>query len=575
MTYTLQLLHANDLEGGVEALDNAANFAAIIDTLEDTFENSILVSAGDNYIPGPFFSTSADFSMGGTLTAAYTRYFTELLGQTVEDGVLDLGRGAGRIDISIMNILGFDASAVGNHEFDPGTTAFGEIIEADGSGGTVEWVGAFFPYLTSNIDFSGDSALSDAFTSDILNAATFNESLADLAAGNIGPEIAAATIVERGGEQIGIVGATTQLIETISSTGGANETTGGTNNMVALAAVIQPQIDALLAQGVNKIILTSHLQQIALEKQLAGLLRGVDIILAGGSNTLQADADDALRDGDTADEGYPFITQNADGNDVAIVSTDGEYSYVGRLVVEFDDAGNLIADSIDSAISGTFATDDAGVLAVTGEATVDAAISASTKADIVADLTSAVQTIVDEKDAIIFGNHDVYLDGRRGTVRTEESNLGNLSADANLAAAKAADSSVMVSFKNGGGIRSEIGSATDTGTSAGDGELSQLDLENALRFNNDLTLVTLSAEGFLLLLEHAFSDTDTEAGNTPGRFPQIGGFRVSFDENGTAQEFATDADGNYITDSATGLPLVDMPGEPCKDRRPCGRSHGR
>ncbi|GAW37113.1 hypothetical protein RA2_04188 [Roseovarius sp. A-2] len=34
MAYTLQLLHANDLEGGVEALENAPNFAAIVDALE-------------------------------------------------------------------------------------------------------------------------------------------------------------------------------------------------------------------------------------------------------------------------------------------------------------------------------------------------------------------------------------------------------------------------------------------------------------------------------------------------------------------------------------------------------------
>ncbi|ARE81890.1 trifunctional nucleotide phosphoesterase protein YfkN [Roseovarius mucosus] len=564
MAYTLQLLHANDLEGGVAALDNAPNFAAIVDTLEDTFENTILLSAGDNYIPGPFFSTAADFSMGATLTAAYERFYTEVLGLDLTGVTLDIDEGPGRVDITIMNVLGFDASAVGNHEFDPGTNAFAGIINASGGNGEINWVGALFPYLSANIDFSGDNSLGRLFTDEILTSDIFAESLADLAARNIGPAIAPATLIEEGGELIGVVGATTQIIETISSTGGTNEITGGANNMAALAAVIQPQIDALIAAGANKIILTSHLQQISLEKELAGLLDGVDIIIAGGSNTLQADANDRLRDGDAAAEAYPFLTVDTNGNPVAIVSTDGEYSYLGRLVVEFDDNGVLVADSINTAVSGTFATDAQGVLDVTGAATLTEALDASAKASIVQDLTDAVQVIVDEADAIAFGNHDVFLDGRRETVRTEESNLGNLTADANLSAARGADTTVNVSFKNGGGIRAEIGSATNTGTDAGDGVLSQLDLQNSLRFNNGLAVATVTKEGFLMLLEHGVADTDTDAGNTPGRFFQIGGFRVSFDEAGTAQQLVTDANGDYVVDPATDRPQVAVAGDRIK-----------
>lgn len=558
--YTLQLLHANDLEGGVAALTNAPNFAAITDALDDSHANTVTISAGDNYIPGPFFSTAADFSMGGTLTAAYTRYFTEVLGADLDDVTLNIGRGAGRVDMAIMNIIGFDASAVGNHEFDAGTSAFAEIIGASGGSGVVGNVGATFPYLTSNIDFSADGALGGLFTDQVLANSDFNETLADLAAGNIGPAIAPATTIDVNGELIGVVGATTQLIESISSTGGTDEITGGVNNMAALAAVIQPQIDALIAAGSNKIILTSHLQQLALEQELAGLLDGVDIIIAGGSNTLLADETDTLRDGDAAAGGYPFVTTDMGGNPVAIVSTDGEYSYLGRLVVTFDENGVLITDSIDAAESGIYATDEAGVLAVTGAATVEDAITASTQADIVQDLTTAVQAIVEAADGIVFGAHDVYLDGRRESVRTEETNFGNLTADANLVAARAADETVTVSFKNGGGIRADIGSANNAGTDAGDGLVSQLDLQNSLRFNNELALVNLTPEGLLMLLEHAVADTDTDAGRTPGRFPQIGGFRFSFDETQPAQVLATDENGDYIVDAMTGMPQVATAG---------------
>ena len=567
MAYKLQLLHASDLEGGVAALENAPNFAAIVDTLEGTEPNSILISAGDNVIPGPFFNTAADFSFGGasgTLAQAYTRYFTEVVGTDLEaEGIaFDFDRGVGRVDISIMNIVGFDASALGNHEFDSSTGTLADFIGGQQDDGNIDWVGTFFPYLSANLDFSGDGPLSGLATDDILPAENFDESLADLAAGDIGPSIAPATVIEENGERIGVIGATTQILRNISSTGGVAEISGGTNDMAALAAVIQPQIDALRADGVNKIILTSHLQQIAFEEELAGLLDGVDIIIAGGSSTLQADSQDSLRDGDTAASDYPLLAQDAAGNPVAIVSTDEEYSYVGRLVAEFDDDGNLIPDSIDENVSGAFATDEAGVLAVTGAASLEEAIQASARADIVDDLTDAVQTIVDESDAITFGNHDVFLDGRRGSVRTEETNLGNLTADANLAAARNADSTVDVSFKNGGGIRAEIGTATDAGTSEGDGLLSQLDVQNSLRFNNDLVLVTLPTEGFLQMLEHGVAET--EAGNTPGRFPQIGGFRYSFDAEGTAQEFVIDGDGNLVVDPETGLPQVAVEGSRVK-----------
>ena len=65
VTFKLQILHASDLEGGVDAITNAPNFAAIVDELEgrtSDFDASVLISSGDNYIPGPFFSASGDRS---------------------------------------------------------------------------------------------------------------------------------------------------------------------------------------------------------------------------------------------------------------------------------------------------------------------------------------------------------------------------------------------------------------------------------------------------------------------------------------------------------------------------------
>ena len=110
------------------------------------------------------------------------------------------------------------------------------------------------------------------------------------------------------------------------------------------------------------IILTGHLQRFSIDEALAAQLDGVDIIISGGSNTLLADNTDRLRDGDTADEVYPVLTTSATDEPVAIVGTDGNYRYVGRLVLDFDESGVLIPESIDAEVSGTFATDEVGVV---------------------------------------------------------------------------------------------------------------------------------------------------------------------------------------------------------------------
>ncbi|MEL6605517.1 MAG: esterase-like activity of phytase family protein, partial [Cyanobacteria bacterium J06614_10] len=105
--FTLQLLHLADQEAGIPALDDAPRASAVINALEDDFENTLLLSSGDAIIPGLFFSSSAE-AFGGQ----------------------------GRADILIQNELGVQAIAFGNHEFDLGTglvrdLVAGEIIAED------------------------------------------------------------------------------------------------------------------------------------------------------------------------------------------------------------------------------------------------------------------------------------------------------------------------------------------------------------------------------------------------------------------------------------------------------------
>ncbi|MHC4877098.1 MAG: choice-of-anchor I family protein [Planctomycetota bacterium] len=584
--FSLQLLHASDLEGGVDAIENAANFAATVDALENDmtggFDASILLSAGDNYIPGPFFNAAGDrsaFRDSGVFNDTYNTLFGLPNGFDAYDS---LREGSGRVDVSIMNVLGFDASAIGNHEFDQGSDAFEGIIEEDfrspnGPSGD-RWVGSQFPYLSANLDFSGDGDLGNLFTSDLLVNTDFASDPAASDAGNSSiPKIAPFTVIHEAGEDIGVIGATTQLLEFISSPGDTAGTAGSTNDMQALADVLNPQIATLqmgldgmggTADDINKIILVSHLQQISLESELIGLLNGVDIVVAGGSDTLLADGTDVLRSGDVAAATYPLLSTNLDGDPAAIVSTDGEYSYVGRLVVEFDADGVLLPGSIDETVSGAFATDEAGVVAVTGDMDAATAIANSQKATLVQNLTDAVSGVVTSKDGNILGRTGVFIEGRRSSVRTEETNMGNLTADANLATAQAFDPTVQVSIKNGGGIRAEIGEVDGfTGEllppqgnpAAGKvaGEISQLDVENSLRFNNGLTVMTVTAEELERILEHGVAASAPDGSSTPGQFPQVGGLRFSYDATETPISFNGDGSVAVEGQRIRSLALVD------------------
>ncbi len=538
-TFTLQLLHASDLEGGVEAIDNAPNFAALVDGLEDEYDATVRISAGDNYIPGPFFNAAAD----GSLRPVLQNVYQDLLD---EPGLTNLREGSGRVDIAIANVLGIDASAVGNHEFDAGPDAFSGIIGTEIRGetlGDVRALGARFPYLSANLDFSAEGSLSGLFTDELLPSTAFVSPPDDLAAAGDAPKLALSTFIEVGGERIGVVGATTQILASITSEGDVTVVGPNTNDMPALAEILQPEIDRLREAGINKIIVTSHLQQLALEQALIGLLSGVDIIIAGGSDPLLAQEDDVLFPGEMSDGPYPIVTTNADGDPAAVVGTPGEYSYLGRLIAEFDAQGVLLPAWLANSDNGVYAALPAVVAQVWGD---EDPFAEGSKAELVSRLTEAVSAVVTEQDGNVFGRTAVYLEGRREQVRTEETNLGNLTADANLFAARQTDADVQVSIKNGGGIRAAIGQIIDLGggearfappqanpvTGKEEGEVSQLDIVNALRFNNGLTLLTLSVADLKAVLEHGVSATTP--GATPGQFPQVGGLRFAFDTTAAA-----------------------------------------
>ena len=537
--FQMQVLHSSDMESGVAAVVDAPNYAAIVDKLEDLHNNTLILSSGDNVLPGPFLSAGEDPSLQTPLRSTASSYYK---GTQAQRPAL------GRPDIAIMNIIGFNASVLGNHEFDLGTGDLNGQIGVDirSNGADKRWLGAQFPYVSSNLDFSNDANLNYLFTNQILRDTAFRTPV-NITANSQKKGIAPSIIIERNGEKIGVVGVTTQALAKISSPGLTTVKGPQVDDMPALATILQPVIDSLIAkEGVNKIILLAHLQQIANEKALAPLLNHVDIIISGGNHAYTADGNDRLIAGHVATEKYPIFAKSKSNDPMVILNTTSEWKYVGRFVCDFDVNGKLLIDKLDSNVNGVYASDSITVKELWGTSN---AFATGTKGANVLTLCKAVGVVIAAKDGNVIGKSNVFLEGRRNAVRTEETNLGNLSSDANLWYAKKYDPKVTISLKNGGGIRSAIGYVNSVGSnvilektqanlSAGKsaGDVSQLDVENSLRFNNSLVIVSVSAAGVKRLIEHGISAS--KPGLTPGQFPQVGGVSFSYD--------TTKASGNKI-----------------------------
>ena len=149
----------------------------------------------------------------------------------------------GDASAEMMNKMGYDAMTVGNHEFDDGPEVLREFVDA------VE-----FPLLMSNADISGEPLLADA--------------------------IQKSAVIEKGGEQIGLIGLTPVDTPELASPG---------PNVIFTPPddAVQAEVDRLTAEGVNKIIVLSH-SGYSVDQRVAEATTGVDVIVGGHTNTLLA-----------------------------------------------------------------------------------------------------------------------------------------------------------------------------------------------------------------------------------------------------------------------------------------------
>lgn len=445
--YTLNILHINDLHSRIEPInrfdstcgaeDDAegscfggiARVKAKIDerraALSGTGQNVLVLDAGDQF-QGSLF---------------YTTY-------------------KGEAAVEFMNGMGFDAMAVGNHEFDDGPEALATFIEA-----------AAFPVISGNTLAGASSPVAEA----------------------IEPYV----IKEVGSEQVAILSVlATDTAETSSP--------GDTILIIEETRYLQDTVNELQEQGVNKVILLSHVG-LPRDREIAAAVDGIDVIVGGHSHTLLSN----FRDG--AEASYPVVVQNPSGQDVPIVQAYAYSKYLGELRVTFDDDGNVIRAAGEPHLL------DASV-------TADEAFAAR-----VAELAGPIE----ELKARPVGETVAAIDGDRSSCRAGECEMGNLVSDAMLERVR--DQGVQIAIQNGGGLRASID----------EGQITMGEVLTVLPFQNTLATFQLSGADVVAALENGVSRLSDGA----GRFPQVAGLTYMFDADAEAGErisgvMVVDAEGN-------------------------------
>ena len=147
----------------------------------------------------------------------------------------------GQMAAEMMNKLGYDGMTVGNHEFDDGPEVLASFMSA-----------VNFPILMSNADVSAEPLIAD--------------------------KLAKSTVIECGGEKIGLIGLTPEDTDELASPGDNVQFSDP-------VTAVQGEVDRPTAMGVNKIIVLSH-SSYAIDQKVAAETTDVDVIVGGHSNTL-------------------------------------------------------------------------------------------------------------------------------------------------------------------------------------------------------------------------------------------------------------------------------------------------
>ena len=529
---TLTLLHNNDGESSLAAdsiyktsagdlrVGSTAAFASVFNreiASARTAGNAVLsVYAGDSFLP----SKNLICSEPGSATST----------KPVLDAVAQAK-------------MPYDVHVLGNHEFDYGTPFLARYIKAFGANGKPA-----HPFISANLDFKQNTDLKS-----MVGRSTMTKG--SIAKGKVlGKSYIHIDPVTK--HRFGVVSAVTWSLRTISSPGTVKLTS---SDLESTAKVVQKEINTLQKMGVNKIILVSHLQAAANDRALVALLKGVDVAVAGGGDELLENSgiEDRLEliPGESKPVGeYPLSLTDINGEEVPLVTTSGNYKYLGRVDLVFDERGNL--DGINPLTSYPRRVVPASAVATA------AGISDAVTPD--ASITNLVDTplttcLAGFTTPIAASNTVFNTDRGSATVlgvRTGETNGGNLVADAfaysynqryeKAGLPKPSTSAPLIAIQNGGGIRQNP--AITLPVNGKVGEITRGNTFDLLPFGNTLVAMTGVTPSQLKSIFERSCSISTSGG---GQFLQVAGIKVVCLRSGTAQVVSNPSAGASVGEITT------------------------
>ncbi len=357
----------------------------------------------------------------------------------------------GAVEAEVLNAMKFDAMTVGNHEFDDSDDVLATFLDK-----------VQFPVVTANVVPS--------------------------AAAKIGNRIKPSIVLDVAGQKVGIVGAVTNETPEIANP--------GPNITIADdLAKITEAVQALKAQGVNKIIALTH---VGYPRDLAFIakIQDVDVVVGGHTHTLLSNTVKG------AEGPYPTWVDNPGGYKVPVVQAFQYSRYLGDLKVVFDDNGVVKEASGEPIpVDNKFQPDQSMVTRI-----------------------NELKAPIEEMKKKIVGSAESPIDGDRKVCRAKECSMGNLLADAQLDRVK--DQGITISVQNGGGLRASIDA----------GEISMGEVLTVLPFQNTIATFQIKGSDLLAALENGVSQIDDGA----GRFPQVAGMKYSFDKSKPAGSRVSD-----------------------------------
>ena len=202
----------------------------------------------------------------------------------------------GQAEVEFMNAIGFDAMALGNHEFDDGPNVLAEFVRA-----------AAFPVISGNTRVGVTEALA--------------------------AELEELVVLEREGERVAVLSVLTPDT-TILASPGPNVSFDDEIDYLRAA------VGRLRGEGIDRILVLSHVG-FRRDREIAAGVDGISAIIGGHSHTLFSNTVEGAPD-------YATLVEGPSGRAVPIVQAYAYSRYLGELELEFGADGAVVAATGDT-----------------------------------------------------------------------------------------------------------------------------------------------------------------------------------------------------------------------------------